>query len=246
LKYHRQKQITTILFFVNETKISLRIIITSMSFETKIHPHHNTYIATGNSGEVIRSIYEAVEKVLSVPVRGNPDFWHGTFGQFGIDESRDLKAMSAMKPFGERRVMIVETLTISTEAQQAILKMAEELTAGSYFFLVVPSHDHILPTLRSRLVHIEHKGGEVVISDEARTFLSSNWKEREELLSEMHKARDAQRAYILLSHIEHILVQKKARGALSDVIDAKKRLLEGVVPMKTTLETVGLLLPKVN
>ncbi len=212
----------------------------------KIHPHHTTYIATGNAGEVIRALYSAVEEVLSVPVRGNPDFWHGSFGQFGIDESRDLKAMSAMKPFGERRVMIVETLTISTEAQQAILKMAEELTAGSYFFLVVPSHDHILPTLRSRLVHIDHRGGTGEVSDEAKGFLASNWKEREELLSEIHKARDAQRAYVLLDNIERALVLAGTREALSDVITAKKRLLEGVVPMKATMETVGLLLPRVT
>ena len=214
--------------------------------DSKIHPDHNTYIATGNSGEVIRSIYSAVEEVLKVPVRGNPDFWHGTFGQFGIDESRDLKAMSAMKPFGERRVMIVETLTISTEAQQAILKMAEELTHGSFFFLVVPSHDHILPTLRSRLVHIEHRGSAGAISEEAKVFLASNWKEREELLSEIHKARDTQRAYVLLDNIERIFIEKNAHAVLVDVITAKKRLLEGVVPMKTTMETVGLLVPKVH
>jgi len=213
----------------------------------KIHPHHNTYLATGPAGEAVRAIYEAVEKVLEVPLRGNPDFWHGTFGQFGIDESRDLKAMSAMKAFGPRRIMIVETLLMSLDAQQAILKLTEELSPESFFFLVVPTHEHILPTLRSRLVHLKHDHEAVLApSDEAKTFLASNWKEREELLSEIHKERDQRRAYLLLDHVEHLLVKANIRSPLGDLVDAKKRLLEGIVPMKTTMETIGLLLPRVG
>ncbi len=214
--------------------------------ETKIHPHHNTYLATGPSAEVVKSVYLAVENVLSVPVRGNPDFWHGTYGQFGIDESRELKAMSAMKAFGDRRVMIVETLLMSLEAQQAILKLTEEMSPGSYFFLIVPTHEHILPTLRSRLVHLAHGRGDVAVSDEAKEFLASNWKEREELLSEIHKARDQRRAYLLLDHVEQFLSKAGIRSPLGNIIDAKRRLLEGVVPMKTTMETIGLLLPRVG
>jgi DNA polymerase III delta prime subunit len=210
----------------------------------KIHSDHNTYLATGSSVEAIRAIYEAVESVLAVPVRGNPDFWHGSFSQFGIDESRDLKAMSAMRAFGERRVMIVETLLMSLEAQQAILKLTEEMSPGSYFFLIVPTHEHILPTLRSRLVHLKHGVEKVVVSEEARAFLAGDWSTREELLSEMHKAKDQRRAYLLLDHVEHLLLEKGDRAPLSAIIDAKKRLLEGIVPMKTTMETIGLLLPR--
>jgi DNA polymerase III delta prime subunit len=210
-----------------------------------IHPDHNTYLATGGAGEAVRAIYAALESVLEIPTKGNPDFWHGSYGQFGIDESRELKAMAAMRAFGERRAMIVETLVISTDAQQAILKLAEELGRSAYFFLIVPSAEHILPTLRSRLIHLKHDQGQRTVSEEAKTFLASVWKVREEVLVEIHKERDFGRAYKLLDDVEQILNEKKDYQALSATIDAKKRLLDGVVPMKTTLETVSLLLPRI-
>ncbi len=209
-----------------------------------IHADHNTYLATGSPEAAVRAIYAALEEVLSIPTKGNPDFWHGSYGQFGIDESRELKAMSSMKAFGERRAIIVETLVISTDAQQAILKLAEEMTGNTFFFLIVPSAEHILPTLRSRLIHLKHHAGEGVITEEAKTFLASVWKDRDEVLSEIHKDRDYARAYKLLDGVEQLCSEKKDYEALTAILEAKKRLLDGIVPMKTTLETVGLLLPR--
>jgi DNA polymerase III delta prime subunit len=209
-----------------------------------IHPDHNTYLATGSPEAAVKAIYAALEEVLEIPTKGNPDFWHGTYGQFGIDESRELKAMSSMKAFGERRAIVVETLVISTDAQQAILKLAEEMTGNAFFFLIVPSAEHILPTLRSRLIHLKHHVGEGAISEEAKTFLASVWKDRDEVLSEIHKDRDYARAYKLLDGVEQLCSEKKDYEALAAILEAKKRLLDGIVPMKTTLETVGLLLPR--
>src|SRR3989344_3794535 len=52
-------------------------------------------------------------------------FWASAFERFGIDESRELIALSSLKNFKEA-VFLIGAASITSEAQQALLKLFEE------------------------------------------------------------------------------------------------------------------------
>ena len=209
---------------------------------------HNTYLVVGGREDAIKLCYDAA-KLLEVPTRGNPDFWHGTYTQFTIDESRVLKELRSQKAYGERRIFLIETITMTGDAQQALLKLCEDLTETMYLFLVVPTAEQILPTLRSRFVQIRM----TTDGDETKKhFLGLEWKERAAELQPILKNHDTGAAWALLSQIEqdlHPRVRLKHyedAPILARVVEAKRRLLGGVVPLKMILEEIAATLPVVK
>ena len=211
-----------------------------------INSAQNTYLISGESSSTVASLLGVLPTALDFVPRGNVDFWHGVYAQFTIDESRFLKSLQSTKPFGPKRVMIVETLTMTTEAQQAILKLSEELSGDMYLFIVLPSIAQLLPTLRSRFVHIalEEDTGDAKV---AAAFLGGNWGERTKVIEKITKEKDKKRAFALLSGVEHALMSDRTRYAkpLAEVLVGKRRVLEGIVPLKMALESVALSVPRV-
>lgn len=73
--------------------------------------------------------------------------------KWGIDESRALSTESHRTDgAGRVRHFILEITTITSEAQNALLKLFEEPPVGVVFHTVVPPGTVLLPTLRSRLI----------------------------------------------------------------------------------------------
>lgn len=77
-------------------------------------------------------------------------FWAKKFERFGIDEARELITFASLKNIGET-VFFIGAVSITTEAQQALLKLFEEPQEGTVFILLLP-HGALLPTLRSRIL----------------------------------------------------------------------------------------------
>ena len=129
---------------------------------------HHAYIVEGGEGEAI-SLRETLEGIWDVILTGNPDVFSITVKKFGIDESRELKGWQSKRAISQSsKCAIVIAGSISDEAQNALLKTFEEPTAGSHFFIILPSLVHILDTLKSRVVIIEPKvveGGVVQLND---------------------------------------------------------------------------------
>lgn len=70
---------------------------------------------------------------------------------FGIDDVRTLTDMSFIRPVqGDIRLIVVLLKSISTEAQQALLKLLEEPPSSTTFVFCVHSSLYLLPTLLSR------------------------------------------------------------------------------------------------
>src|SRR5258707_1227686 len=72
------------------------------------------------------------------------------YERFGIDDARKLIDLASLKNFQET-IFLVEVSAITSEAQQALLKLFEEPQRGTTFILVVP-HGVLLPTLKSRML----------------------------------------------------------------------------------------------
>ncbi len=72
-------------------------------------------------------------------------------GAIGIDDVRNFKAQLAQKPYsGEVQVGLVEIGEITTEAQNALLKLVEEPARSTQIIISVANSAKLLPTIVSR------------------------------------------------------------------------------------------------
>ena len=114
------------------------------------------------------------------------DVRHVVVPNFGIDQARKLKEMANEKSWsGGVQTFIIGTHSITTEAQNALLKLFEEPPADTIFYLVVPHESILLATLRSRLFLAKKEtsnNGEM-----AEEFLKSSYKERLAMIADLAK-----------------------------------------------------------
>jgi len=120
--------------------------------------HHAYGIVSDTS--VRLQIISFLERKHGIVARGNPDLFVQKYEVLTIDDARGLKELHATRPFSSRddksgncgrKFFILEIDSITREAQNALLKIFEEPNEYAHFFLVIPSEELLLPTLRSRL-----------------------------------------------------------------------------------------------
>jgi hypothetical protein len=148
---------------------------------------HHAYGILGNINEVKKEIFSFLEKDLKFSTVGNPDFWQGEFNVFKINDSRALNEAHLNKPvkYGQK-VFVIFTNFITKDAQNSLLKMFEEPTADTTFFLVLPGATDLLATLKSRMIF--GKGGGVIDSKlSALDFLNAKIGKRLEIVAKIVK-----------------------------------------------------------
>ncbi len=120
---------------------------------------HHAYLLEGEKENTFQALLDFLDKDLNFSTVANPDFWLGDFDSLGIDDSREIKSFQSRKAFvGERKVLVIKTNFITHEAQNSLLKVFEEPTADSHLFLIIPSAESLLPTLKSRLTIVKTVG----------------------------------------------------------------------------------------
>jgi len=107
------------------------------------------------------------------------DFFEQEWEVFGIDESRELKDRQSRRSSleGVKKVFLLGANSFTGEAQNAMLKMFEEPSADTIFFVVTPSADFFLPTLRSRMIFLSLSGSGKE-TDESVEFLAMSIDKR--------------------------------------------------------------------
>ncbi len=191
------------------------------------------------------SFFAFLEKHLNIPTRGNPDFWHGQFESLGIDEARQIKEMQLRSAAnaGAKKIFVISTGTITHEAQNALLKVFEEPTADTHFFLLMPSAEVLLPTLRSRVVIVSIGEMGVVPGSEqlAKSFLGASKGKRMAIVKSLIEEKDKSATLALVDGLlkalsknpkETLVHQKELqellamRGYLNDRSSSLKMILE--------------------
>lgn len=143
------------------------------------------YLATALAGYLETQQFEVGARLLSdmllVAPRGK--------ATIGIDEARRVRSFLWQRPQQSlRRVVIVDDAHLLTEeAQNALLKLAEEPPASGCLMLVTSDPDALAPTLRSRLQAIYFGA---VSSKEI-----ASWLQREEALPLKEAEALAQKVY---------------------------------------------------
>lgn len=210
---------------------------------------HHAYCLVG--GETVHDeLVSMLEKVHSIQVRGDVDFFNKKYLTFTIDDARELKSNHEMRPVGkmERRIFVIAMNGITIEAQNALLKLLEEPADYAHFFIVISSAHLLLPTVKSRLLFVET--GDVLESDgfaEAEKFLKMSVAKRLEYIKTLtdeikDEKKTKQDAVDLLNAIQAFVYKGKgamkgsreletiefARKYMNDTSSSPKMLLEYV------------------
>jgi DNA polymerase III delta prime subunit len=203
---------------------------------------HHAYVHFGPLRE-LKALEGSARALFHFDAQHDPDVSVQELEKFGIDEARELKEMGTIRSISGRALYIVGVGTITTEAQQALLKLFEEPQEGVVFVLLAP-HGSIIPTLRSRFLEFPNalSGPGVGPAAEpalrrglAQDFLKASSKERSDTVTKMLKDEDGARERVreFLSALEAAL-----HAAASQAKD-KKKLYEGLEDIAKVRSYVG-------
>ncbi len=179
------------------------------------------------------------------------NFWH--FGEFslgervlsdalilekvklGVDDVREVKSFFNNTPSIARKkiAVIFQAEKLTAEAQNALLKIAEEPHPQALLILVVSNLDLMLPTLRSRFLKLFHQ--ENILAKEklpiAVDFFRSNLVKREALIKELFlKADDDDDKNLIFKFLEDLMALYVEAG-----VEKNYKALEGLFELNSKL-----------
>lgn len=213
------------------------------------------YLIAGNESER-DALLDTLES-NGVIERGNPDLFSRVYRKFGVDEAEDLRMRARTRPVaGARRVFVLLAPAMTTESQNALLKTLEEPAADALFFLVTPSPEMLLPTVRSRMQTMSIAAGKdapdsllVNVDD----FLSAQPQKRIEMLKPLYEhdedeGRDMGAVLAFLQSLERRFASEKnspeRTAGLHALYRARKFVGDKGSLLKVLLEQVALLTPR--
>lgn len=208
-------------------------------------PLHHAYCLYGPAPEIFENLKLFLEGELKIETVGNPDFWQADFESFGVEESRELINRQLLKSAGGgKKIIIVKTPSITWEGQSALLKVFEEPTRETHFFLILPSVERLLPTFKSRLMIVPFVGTkDEDLSPEVQKFLKANLAQKFEISKKMAEQKDAQLAIRFLNLLEENLAGEsvvKNQKTLSAILQAKNYLSDRAPSIKMLLDWVAM------
>lgn len=162
--------------------------------------HANILIGQGSCQDLISNL---LKESLDFDVNGNPDFFEIKSQTFGIDDARNLENWSSGKPLlGNVKAVFIEVESITFEAQNALLKVFEEPTPGTYFFVKLPGLAGLLPTFLSRMSIMNILNEKISESKEAIEFIKGDIKKRLKIISSVYSKEDRSKIKNLLTDLE--------------------------------------------
>jgi hypothetical protein len=101
----------------------------------------------------VEEINYACEKVLNFTTQANPNYFYKKYDTFLVDDAREITQLQSRKhKKGELAFFVLECGSINIPAQNALLKIFEEAHTGTYYFLLLPQSNILLPTFLSRAI----------------------------------------------------------------------------------------------
>jgi DNA polymerase III delta prime subunit len=183
---------------------------------------HHAYCIIGEAENTLSELQKFLEKDLNFAVQGNPDFWYGEYDTMDIEDGRAIKELHYNQPTkNDKKVFVLQANFITEKAQNAMLKLFEEPIGGTHFFIIMPSTNCLIATLKSRLIIIEHKNNESTQKIKAKEFLKSSIGERMEMIKGLSEDIKDEKE----SKIEVVNFFNGLEKELSKNIDLKDRAL---------------------
>lgn len=174
---------------------------------------HHAYLIEGEI-TLVPELVSEIEKALGLVSQANPDFFIAHYETLGIDEGRELKRKQSEKPLGgDHKIFVVSALSFTREAQNSLLKVFEEPTEGTHFFIVLKDARVILPTLRSRMVVVlgrESADETEEIKKVVEDFLKHEPTERLQMpfIKKLIADKDRERTVLFMDALQEVLNKK--------------------------------------
>lgn len=207
---------------------------------------HHAYAIEGEKKSILSELYHFFENELKIQTKANPDFYFNEFESFGIDNGRELANYAFRKSVdGNIRIFVIVISSITIEAQNALLKLFEEPTDGTHFFIIIQSSNIFLPTLRSRFniisqgLSLETATKNVLVNK----FLKSTKSERIKLFENIIKEKNKEEALNFLNDLEAILYKNKTKNTeIFEILQKSRSYLRGRAPsIKMILENISII-----
>ena len=220
---------------------------------------HHAYLIEGEYDQVFPELlsYLKEHKLIAGP----NDVYQNSSETLTIDLSRLIKVQQAEK--SAHKFFILGANFFTREAANSLLKVFEEPTPGTHFFLITPN-PHLLPaTLRSRLHFISaenKKGIKPEVLEEAKKFLAASHSQRIKIIEEfLKKFEDLEvgennmksRALAWLNVIETILHDsgkdtKEKVYEFEELAKVRDYIADRGASAKMLLEHLALILPTIK
>ena len=184
-------------------------------------------------------------------------FYAQEYEKFGIEEARELITAASLKNY-EHGVFLLGIASLTSEAQQAMLKLFEEPQQGTQFIVMVP-HGTLLPTLRSRMMEYPEKekltagrlGSSQRDPQQVSLFLKLSSKERSDFITKLLKDDEGtkERVRDFINALEAELyarvgpTRSNTRQALEDIAMVRDYLRDRSPSLKMLLEHLAIGLP---
>lgn len=212
------------------------------------------YVVRGGEGS-LDSLITKLEKE-NVITRGSPDLFARSYRRFGVDEAEEIRARARSKAVvAPHRVFALFVPSMTTEAQNALLKTLEEPSGGAVFFLIVPSPEMLLATVRSRVQMLSvAEADESPALVDAVAFLAASPESRITMLKPLYEhdedeGRDIGSVIAFLSALERRFAEGKMTperdAGIHAIYRARKYATDKGSLLKSLLEQVALLAPRV-
>jgi DNA polymerase III delta prime subunit len=167
----------------------------------------------------------------------------------GIDEARRLSVEATRTPLvAPCRGIVVEVTSLTSEAQNALLKLLEEPPATTRFLFIVRAGVSLLPTLRSRLHRVEVVSMHDVVASAPSAFAAGTIAQRLALIQERLDKKDDDWLHSLRREVEHYLKTEVLSGVAAQDIAAMHFVLSRLgtrgASNKMLLEELAFTMPR--
>lgn len=206
---------------------------------------YHSYVVEGNPEEIAYLLREFLE------VRGDinkksPDVMLSLHDSFAMEDSQMIKEWYQNKPTdGKKKVCIIGAKFINREAEQTLLKIIEEPTDNTHFFIVVPDSSLLLGTILSRVhlvnnIESNNEEGDKIAEDFIKSTPALRIEKVAEIIKEFKDNENSgglrHRAISLINGIERI-VYKKWKGDVDN--EDTKFILNELKNCRDFLSTPG-------
>jgi DNA polymerase III delta prime subunit len=207
---------------------------------------HHAYFIQGDKTLVLHDLEVFLKDSFDIIREGHPDVHYSEYESFGIDEGRSLQEMQSFRPLvGDKKIFIITLNSITSEAQNSLLKVFEEPTEGAHFFIISSSSRILLPTLRSRMVVITHESSTTEVDNsEVKKFIKLSVKDRLEYVSSLIEEKDKARIEAFLQALVGELashINKTKGNDIKEILTLITYLKDRAPSLKLILERVALL-----
>ncbi len=214
---------------------------------------HHAYCITGDKEKILSDLTKYLEKELKFPIQNNPDFLKKDYDSITVDDAREIGEAHKNIPISNKKIFVITTNFINEKAQNAMLKIFEEPRGDTHFFLLMPSADNLLPTLKSRLFIINDNSSRQGLDEEndAKDFLNSPIKKRLEIINKLTESiKNEEKSKIeiveFLNSMELEISNSKSSERLRnfEIIEKMRQYVTDPSPsLKMILEYLALTIP---